>query len=701
LVDDRQENILALETLLEPLDVELLKAASGPHALSMLLSAQVSLVLLDVQMPGMDGFEVAELMRIRKKTRHIPIIFVTAINHDKSHIFRGYESGAVDFLEKPIEPLVLISKVRFFLDIDRQKWLLENSLNEVKQLKTRNDLLLKSVGEGIVGVDSYGMITFANPAAEIILGYRCGELVDHPIARCVMVTTIDPSDFVWEQSKIFLKCSKGEKFHTDVGVFKTQNQKMIPVEYTATPVNTPSSKFSGVVLIFKDITERKKIEDKLNYMAQYDELTGLGNRNLFNSALGNAILRADHVRNTFALMFIDLDRFKQVNDSLGHKAGDKLLKEATERINSCVRDSDIVCRLGGDEFTIILEGHNIWQASERVSEKILRFLSIPFNVEDQKVYIGASIGIVFYPDMADDANDLVKKADMAMYQAKHEGRNRFKIFKDDMQQAFEQALDMEGRLRESVEIMDFSLHYQPKINVADGSTMGVEALLRWQPQGEFISPAVFIPLAEETGLIEVVGEWVIEEACRQVSLWNQTYELPEGFSMAINLSVKQLKDSRIVHLLEKQIETNQLKPSMIEMEITETVIMEETAHNMDVLNRIYDMGVGIALDDFGTGYSSMNYLTQLPLNILKIDRSFINDMANVKGAAIVQAIVALAKGLSLKVVAEGVETQEQFERLHALACDSVQGFYFSKPLPIDDINEKLMSEFGEKNKQVG
>ncbi len=697
LVDDRRANLVALESLLEDLDVQLLSATSGVEALSLLLKYDISLVLLDVQMPDMDGYEVAELMRSRKRTRTIPIVFVTAINHEETHVFKGYESGGVEFLSKPIEPFILTSKVKVFLELDKQKRLLEHSLNEVQQLKNRNELLLRSVGEGIIGIDSEGVITFANPAAEMVLDYELDELVSLSVGQCVMVTTIDPGDFIWEKSKIYEKCRTGKKHHSDVGVFRTKHHKMIPVEYTATPVSKPDGEFTDVVLIFKDITERKKIEDQLNYMAQYDALTGLGNRNLFNDALESSILRANHSKDSFALMFIDLDRFKQVNDSLGHEAGDTLLKDVTDRLNSCVRNSDVVCRLGGDEFTIILEGHNIHSAAVRVSEKVLRFLSIPFSVENQKIYIGASIGIVFYPEMASDATNLVKNADMAMYQAKRDGRNCFKIFESNMKQQLEEALDLETKLRRSSEKMDFFLHYQPKVRVSDGKVMGVEALLRWKPNGDFVSPVVFIPLAEETGLIQSIGQWVIEETCRQLGVWQQRYHLPEDFSASVNLSVKQLNDDSVVHILERQLDEYNLPASILEVEVTETVVMEKTDQNLKVLYDIHNLGISIALDDFGTGYSSMSYLTQLPLNVLKIDRSFVNDMETIQGAAIVKAVVALAKGLSLKVVAEGVETKEQLERLKELSCDYVQGFYYSKPLENDVLEERFFEDFGYRD----
>ncbi|MBL4865633.1 MAG: EAL domain-containing protein [Pseudomonadales bacterium] len=696
LVDDKSANLVALESLLCDLSVDLLTATSGEEALKTLLQFDVSLVLLDVQMPDMDGFEVAELIRARRKTRHIPIIFVTAINEDQSYIFKGYESGGIDFLQKPIEPIVLISKVKLFMEIDRQKKMLEHSLREVDQLKTSNELLLKSVGEGILGVDALGLVTFANPAAEMVLGYEPGGMEGTSLGNKILVSTTGFEHFEWSKSKIYKYCSKGRKYQTEVGAFKTSLDNIIPVEYTATPVSSKENEFSGVVLIFKDITERRKIEAQLNYMAQYDSLTGLGNRNLFNVTIQHAVSRSDYTEKTFALLFIDLDRFKQVNDSLGHEAGDQLLKEATERMKNCVRDADVVCRLGGDEFTIVIQGFNILEVAERISDKIIDSLSGSFEILGHQVYIGASIGIVYYPEMAKDAIDLIKKADTAMYRAKREGRNCYQVFHIGMEKELEEAVDTESKLRESVKKMDFFLHYQPQIRMTDNATTGVEVLLRWAPDGEMIPPDKFIPIAEETDMIEQIGEWVIEEACKSIKSWEERFNLPDDFTISVNVSVKQFKDDGIINFLNKTVTEIGIASSRLELEITESLLMDHTERNIKRLCDIHDLGIGIALDDFGTGYSSMSYLTKIPLNVLKIDRSFIENMDSIEGNAIVQAIVALAKGLSLKVVAEGVETEKQMLSLTDMLCDYFQGYYFSKPLPKEEFESLLESKLGRK-----
>ena len=693
IVDDQKANLVALEATLSELEnVEIISATSGPEALSILLKQTVAMVLLDVQMPGMDGFEVASYMRQRSKTRHIPIIFLTAINKEDGYMFKGYESGGVDFLFKPFDPFVLLSKVRIFLELDGRQQQLEEALSKLKQVKTSNEVLLRSVGEGIIGVCLKGTITFVNPAAEMILGMHSSVLIGQPLYKAVIVSTHQAEQSGWDHTKLYKACSDGRAYHTDVGVFRSYHNKMLPVEYTASPTHSPSGQFDGAVIVFKDITERKKIEEKLHFMAQYDALTELGNRNLFNSALNNSITYSDHSSQSFALLFMDLDRFKQVNDSMGHDAGDELLKEVANRVNHCIRDTDILCRLGGDEFTVIINGDQAEKASVRVSEKLIQSLSQPFEIFGQELYVGASIGIVYYPEMGKDASELIRNADMAMYQAKHEGRNRYRVFEPDMKTQVEESMALEVELRRAVENMDFQLHYQPKFDMRTGCIVGAEALLRWQVGGKMISPAVFIPLAEETGLINGIGRWVFETAALQVKQWSEQYDLPDGFRISVNMSVQQLQDFELVHLMGTYLSAINVNPELLEIEITESLFLEQTEVNLSNLAGIRELGAGIALDDFGTGYSSMGYLAQLPLTVLKIDKTFVDNVHKPQGSAIISAVVALAKGLGVDVIAEGVEQEEQSRRLIELGCVTAQGFYFSKPLPAAEIESLMDSQ---------
>lgn len=701
IVDDQRPNLVALESTLAELDVTILSATSGPEALSILLKQNVALVLLDVQMPGMDGFEVAALMRQRSKTRHTPIIFLTAINKEDGYVFKGYESGGVDFIFKPYNPFILLSKVRIFLELDSRQQQLEDALNKLRQLKTSNEILLRSVGEGIIGVAVDGVITFVNPAAEAVLGCSATDLIGQMVYRSVIVSAQQAADRQsWNDSKIFRFCSQGQAYHTDVAVFRTLNNRMIPVEYTASPTHLPGGGFDGVVIVFKDITERKKIEEKLNYMAQYDTLTGLGNRNLFTAALNNAITYSKHSFQPFALLFMDLDRFKQVNDTLGHNAGDLLLKEVALRVADCIRDSDILCRLGGDEFTIIINGKAAEQASLRVSEKLIGALSRPFEVFGQEIYVGASIGIVYYPGMGEDAHELIKNADMAMYQAKHEGRNRFKVFEQDMKAQVEEYMALEIELRRAADNMDFFLHYQPKFDMNTGVVIGAEALLRWRLGDRLISPAVFIPVAEETGLIGAIGRWVLDSVCRQMRVWHQQFELPPEFCVSVNMSVQQLQDANLVPEFVNILQQHQVPGHWLEFEITETLLMEKTTENIERLAALRELGSGVALDDFGTGYSSMSYLAQLPLTVMKIDKLFVDDIHRPQGSAIVSAVLALARGLDVEVIAEGVETVEQATALVRLGCRLAQGYHFAKPLGVAEI-ETLFEQHFPRVRQAG
>jgi diguanylate cyclase (GGDEF)-like protein/PAS domain S-box-containing protein len=697
IVDDQPANLVALESVLSALNVDVVSATSGQAALGILLKQPVALVLLDVQMPGMDGFEVATLMRQRSKTRHIPIIFLTAINKDDEHVFKGYESGGVDFIFKPVDPHMLVSKVRIFLELDQRQKQLEEAMRRLDQLKTSNEILLRSVGEGIIGVSHEGVITFVNPAVEAILSFAAAELIGQPVYKTVIVSAQQGENASWEESRIFTSCAGGKAYHTDVGVFRAAGNRVIPVEYTSSPMHAPTGKFDGVVIVFKDITERRKIEEKLNYMAQYDALTGLGNRNLFSNALNNAITYSRHNQMPFALLFMDLDRFKQVNDTLGHDAGDILLKEVANRIRLCIRDADILCRIGGDEFTLILTGNSVETAAQRVSEKLINELSRSFEISGQEIYVGGSIGIVYYPEMGNDANELIKNADMAMYQAKHEGRNRYKVFDPNMKTQIEETMALEVELRRAVESMDFFVHYQPKFDMIDGQIIGVEALIRWRIGQRMISPAAFIPIAEETGLISSIGRWVFETACSQLRVWNEKYRLPEGFRVSVNMSVHQLHDPHMVSLVHKIIEQRKVDHALMEIEITESLFFERTQEAVARLESLRKLGIGIALDDFGTGYSSLSYLAKLPLTVLKIDKAFVDEIQSPQGIAIISAVVALARGLNIDVVAEGVETSEQVDRLVQLGCRFAQGYYFSRPLSVDALEALFEEKFSPMN----
>ncbi len=438
--------------------------------------------------------------------------------------------------------------------------------------------------------------------------------------------------------------------------------------------------YSEQLALEKNKLEISNIE--LSRLAKYDFLTQLPNRTHFVEHLSQCLEQS----RPLTLLFIDLDGFKFVNDSLGHATGDLLLKEAAQRLNSCVRSSDLVARLGGDEFTVILE--NITpEHVPTLAKKILNSISRNYQLQNQEFFISASIGIVHAPQHSQDSATLIKLADTAMYQAKHLGKNRYHIFTEDTNQSVTEYASLVQAMHKGLERQEFFLNYQPRVNLGSGITISVESLLRWKhPKRGLISPTVFIPIAENTGMIEQLGNWVLQDACNQAKTWQQQ---GQGLRVAVNVSVKQLQQNDFVEQVKQALEIHQLPPQLLELEITESAAMSNIEDNIRKLSQLKALGIYISIDDFGTAYSSLNYLKRLPVNSLKIDRSFIQDIDSqqhqTNNIAIVRSIIALGKNMELQVVAEGVETAKQAAILQDIGCDEAQGFYFSKPLPAKEL----------------
>jgi diguanylate cyclase (GGDEF)-like protein len=445
-------------------------------------------------------------------------------------------------------------------------------------------------------------------------------------------------------------------------------------------------------LILKTIRyaiERKESDQHFAFLSHYDKLTGLANRELFRDRLHQAMSRAERAGKLVALLFLDLDRFKSVNDTLGHLAGDELLVEVAARLKTCVRRSDTIARLGGDEFTIILEGLDAPVDAEIVCRKIIKSLEAPLLLRNHEIYVTTSIGVTFFPTDDNDLNGLLRNADAAMYRAKEEGRNKFHLFTADLSARAVKRLGIESALRHAVERQEFHLCYQPKISVQTGEILGAEALLRWEnPQHGLVSPVDFIPVAEETGLIVPIGEWVLRRACADIRKWHAA-----GFdhvSVAVNLSARQFRHGELTSIVRRALQDSGIAPRQLELEITESLLMDDTEASQIALNELKALGTSIYLDDFGTGYSSLAYLKKFPIDGLKIDRSFIRDLpGDPDDEAITQAILALSQALRLHVVAEGVENEAQLDFLRRQGCEMVQGFLFSRPLLFDSFLEWL------------
>jgi len=438
--------------------------------------------------------------------------------------------------------------------------------------------------------------------------------------------------------------------------------------------------FRGVI---RDITERKKIEQELNHLATHDALTGLPNRLMFSQLLDHAIQSAQRNKKQLAVLFIDLDRFKIINDSLGHEAGDILLKEMAQRFKQSLRTSDVVGRLGGDEFTILVEDFNDVKQVETIAQKILTTVIKPMSIMDEECRVTASIGISVFPKDGQDEQSLMKNADIAMYFAKEEGKNNFQFYSENIRSMSNERLNIETNLRHAIERNEFYLDYQAKLDLKTREITGVEALLRWNnPYLGMVTPAQFIPIAEETGMIVPIGRWVIRTACAQNVAW-QKQGLPP-VCMSVNLSLRQLMNENFLPDLKNILNETRMAPDLLELEITESMILNKPERIVPILVKIKDMGIRLAIDDFGTGYSSLAQMKNFPINTLKVDRSFIRNLPqDMDNKAITEAVIVMGKSLKLKVVAEGVETKEQEQFLQDQICDEMQGFYFSKPIAPD------------------
>lgn len=599
-----------------------------------------------------------------------------------------YLTQKTKFLDLRIGDLLYSFMISMFGDTD-SLYIYGQDITERKKYEEQLLLMASTfdnTAEGIAIIDKKGRFLKVNPGFTEITAYKPEQVLGKEFT---FINSDLHQEFLF--ARITKSLKKVDKWKGEIKL-KRSTGEVCPVLLSIVLIKNRKEKTYYYVAVFQDITELKNSAYQLEYQAFHDTLTGLPNRALFYDRLKKSIATARRNSQMLSVLFLDLDNFKDINDTLGHGVGDMLLQVVAQRLNTCCRDNDTVARLGGDEFILILEDIRGQQDPIEVARRITESISGMIQVNEHKIYCSASIGITIYPDDGVDVETLVKNADMAMYKAKKHGKNNFSMFTNSMNEQIQKRLELEHCLRKALDNNEFVLHYQPKINVQTGRISGTEALVRWKhPEKGLISPAEFIPLAEETGLIVSIGEWVLRTACEQTKTW-----LEQGFlfaPVAVNLSAIQFQNQNLLSLVQTILEETGLPAKYLNLEITESTVMANVKDSATILDQLSSMGIAISLDDFGTGYSSLSYLKKFSMDILKIDRSFLQEIPyNTEDSAIARAILSMASSMSMKVVAEGVETEEQLSFMKQHKCDEIQGFLVSQPLPARDLQPLLEAE---------
>ena len=729
LVDDDPVARLLTASALAERQWRVIEADGGAVALELFAANQPDVVVLDALMPDIDGFVTCEKLRRLTGGEHVPVLMLTGLD-DEPSIARAYEAGATDFFVKSTTQWTLLSeRLRYMIRASRMR----EELAESRAKLTKAQRIAR-----------LGSWEWNISARWVKLSEEC-----FPIAGLPQQDDGLSDWFVWsrvvedERARIemlFREALDGTgqmKFECRIA---RPNGQIRVVHIEAEVDRDEAGRAVALHGVIQDITERKHAEDQIRQLANYDSLTGLPNRRFFRDQFGSALERARTSGTAVGVLFIDLDRFKQINDTLGHQVGDQLLREVAKRLYQCVRENDTVARaaeragpsqgvrppsigsatrslaagsqsaptpnnsnsvarLGGDEFTILLTDVSEPSIIEAVANRILETMRKPFSFSGHELFVTASIGLAAYPADGSDVDTLLRKADIAMYAVKDSGRNGVLRFSSAMNTATAERWRLETALHRALERQELVLYYQPKVNVVTGQIVGAEALMRWKRGGELVPPAEFITVAEESGLIVPITEWAVREVCEQMVRWSDQGHPPVPVS--VNISGRHIQRANLIEPVQAALHGFKLDPRLLELELTETVLMHNLSATLPLLQSLKDLGVSISVDDFGTGYSSLSYLKRLPIDTLKIDRSFVRELeTSSDNAAIVAAIIAMSKSLKLRVVAEGVETQGQMTRLFDQGCQLMQGFLFSPAVPGDDFPSMLKASASQSHWRI-
>jgi len=700
IVDDTPANLRVLVDALEQHGFQVAVALDGREALERAAFLQPSLILLDVMMPVMDGYEAARHLKASSVTCDIPIIFMSALSEVEDKLV-GFAAGGVDYVTKPFDTSEVIARVDSHLALRAARLeaqqASERLLQEVEAHKRVERAYLESEQRYRALVDMLPLailvharetVVFANAAALRLLG----EINEGGIIGVATLARVHP-----DSHEDLLRCLRhcGE----EQGALQPLSLKLLRLNGSVVEVEASGAAVrygddNAVTLMLRDTSEQREHEAALRHQATHDLLTGLPNRTLLMDRLRLAIGRARRSQERLGVMFIDLDKFKYINDSLGHSAGDELLCSVAARLSECVRGCDTVARLGGDEFIILLDGVGGEMSLSALAQRVLEAMALPLTLAGQTHSITSSIGISIFPQDGAEPDQLLQRADIAMYRAKEIGRNNYQFFTQQMQIRIDDQLRLEKLLQRALRNNEFVMHYQPQLCLQTGRVTGMEALIRWQsPDFGMMGPGSFIPFSEESELILGIGEWTLNEVCRQIAAWRDA-----GVPMvpvALNVSGAQFERKDIADVVKAALQRHEVDPRMLALELTESVSMRDPENSIAWMQALKDIGVSLAIDDFGTGYSNLSYLKRFPVDKIKIDQAFVRGLtSDPQDFAITTAVIRMARSLGLRAVAEGVETEGQMRLLASEACDEMQGFYFRRPMPAVEMADVLQSRTG-------
>lgn len=691
-MDDKDECVLLIESDLGAatfIRAALADARDGPFAVEWVANLDVGLerlskggikaIMLNLFLSDSQGIETFN--KLYETENQIPILILSDPDHEDVAKL-AIQRGAQDYLlSGHIDRYSLSHAIRNVME----RKMAEEALFIEKE---RAQVTLNSIGDAVISTDIAGNVTFLNVVAERMTGWSQAEAKGQPFTDVFRIVDGVTRETLPNPMDLAIQENKPVGLTIDSFLIRRDGVEA-SIEDSAAPIRDRGGHVTGAVIVFHDVSEARSMVLKMSHLAQHDYLTDLPNRMLLNDRLTQTISLARRHRKQLAVLFLDVDRFKHINDSLGHLIGDQLLQSIARRLTTCVRGSDTVSRQGGDEFVVLLADVEHAEAARYSAAKILSALAEKHCIAEHDLHITLSIGISVFPGDGEDAETLLKNADAAMYHAKENGRNNYQFFKQDMNDRAVERQSLEGSLRQALARHEFVLHYQPKVNLETGAITGAEALIRWlHPVRGPLSPKQFVSIAEDSGLIVPIGQWMLREACRQAQAWQNAGLRPTP--IAVNISAVEFRREAFLADMRDILKDTGLDPRYLEIEMTESVLVQDVESTMAVLHGLKALGVQLAIDDFGTGYSSLSYLRQFPIDTLKIDQSFVRDIATVTGdATIVRAVIGMGNSLKLRVSAEGVETREQLAFLQAEHCEEGQGFYFSPPVDAEAFAELL------------